>query len=134
MADKKKNASRSQMAELKPRASERAQPARSARAVVREERKESVKQRKEPARQETRSERREAKAPPSLWLWFRNTAVGRFIIEAYYELRHKVTWPTVEEARNMTIAVIALSVVIGGLLALADFGLYHLFFLISSAK
>jgi preprotein translocase SecE subunit len=135
MADKKKNASRSQMADLKPRGSERAQPARSARATVREERKEPVKQqRKEPAKQINRPERREAKAPPSLWLWFRNTAFGRFIIEAYYELRHKVTWPTPEEARNMTIAVIALSLVIGGILALADYGLYNLFFLISGAK
>jgi preprotein translocase SecE subunit len=127
MADKKKNASRSQMADLKPRGSERAQPARSARATVREER-------KEPVKQINRPERREAKAPPSLWLWFRNTAFGRFIIEAYYELRHKVTWPTPEEARNMTIAVIALSLVIGGILALADYGLYNLFFLISGAK
>jgi preprotein translocase SecE subunit len=134
MADKKKNASRSQMAELKPRGSERAQSARSARAVVREERKEPVKQRKEPAKQISRPERREAKASSSLWLRFRNSAIGRFIIEAYYELRHKVTWPTVEEARNMTIAVIALSVVIGGILALADFGLYHLFFFISGGR
>jgi len=42
-----------------------------------------------------------------------------------------VTWPTFEEARNMTFVVIGLSVIIGGLLNLADAGLQYLFFLIS---
>ncbi len=85
------------------------------------------------SRQESRpAGRREARGSSSLATRFRQNRVGRFILEAYYELRHKVTWPTFEEARNMTIAVIALSVVIGGILALVDFGLVRLFLLISS--
>ncbi len=83
------------------------------------------------SRQESKG-RREAKGSSSLATRFRQSRMGRFIIEAYYELRHKVTWPTFEEARNMTIAVIVLSAVIGGILALVDFGLVRLFLLISS--
>ena len=58
----------------------------------------------------------------------------RFVREAYYELRYKVTWPTFTEARNMTIAVIVLSAVIGGILSLADLGLLRLFVLITGVK
>ncbi len=74
--------------------------------------------------------RRESRVP-AWFLRFRNSRIGRFVFDAYYELRHKVTWPTFEEARNMTLIVIVLSGIIGGALALIDFGLYHLFLLIS---
>jgi preprotein translocase subunit SecE len=77
-----------------------------------------------------RRERRE----PAWLLRFRNSRVGRFIFEAYYELRHKVTWPTFEEARNMTIIVIVLSAVIGLVLFAIDSGLTQLFLLISGGK
>jgi len=136
MTDKKRNASRSQTAEPKARSSEKEQPVKSTR-VSREEPVRSVKaagreERKEMSRQESKpAGRREARGSTSLATRFRQNRIGRFILEAYYELRHKVTWPTFEEARNMTIAVIVLSAVIGGLLALADFGLYELFLLIS---
>ena len=77
--------------------------------------------------------RRDSKEPA--WLMrFRNSRIGRFVFDAYYELRHKVTWPTFEEARNMTLIVIVLSGIIGAALALVDFGLYHLFLLISGGK
>ncbi len=84
---------------------------------------------KERAVQESRV-RRDSKEP-AWFLRLRNSRVGRFVFDAYYELRHKVTWPTFEEARNMTLIVIALSAVIGAALALVDLGLYHLFVLIS---
>ncbi len=54
----------------------------------------------------------------------------RFVLDAYYELRHKVTWPSFNEARNMTIAVLLLSAAVGALLGLADFGLQHLYVLL----
>ena len=77
--------------------------------------------------------RRETKEPS--WLVrFRNSRIGRFVFEAYYELRHKVTWPTFEEARNMTIIVIVLSGIIGLALFAVDSGLYSLFLLISGGK
>jgi preprotein translocase SecE subunit len=60
----------------------------------------------------------------------RNSRVGRFVLEAYYELRHKVTWPTFEEARNMTIAVILLSAAVGTILWVVDEGLKYLSFLL----
>ncbi|MBV8696147.1 MAG: preprotein translocase subunit SecE, partial [Ktedonobacteraceae bacterium] len=44
-----------------------------------------------------------------------------------------VTWPTVEEVRNMTIAVIALSLAIGLILGAVDFGLLNLFTLLSNS-
>ena len=78
----------------------------------------------------TRRDRRE----PAWLLRFRNSRIGRFIFEAYYELRHKVTWPTFEEARNMTLIVIVLSLVIGLALFAVDSGLYQLFILISGGK
>jgi len=122
MAEKKKSTGRSQTAELKTRGKEKEQPAKSARVATREVRKE----------QKTESKaapRRENKGSPVV-ARIRSNRIGRFILEAYYELRHKVTWPTFEQARNMTIAVIVISVLVGALLAAADFGLYHLFLLI----
>jgi preprotein translocase SecE subunit len=129
MADKKRTTSRGQTAEQKTRDGEKAQPARSVKTkepVTREERKEQpkkeqVKQEKKPVRRDNRS------SSSSLVTWLRSNSVGRFVYEAYYELLHKVTWPTFEQARNMTIAVILISGVIGLLLGLVDLGLYQLF-------
>jgi preprotein translocase subunit SecE len=153
MADKKKTTSRSQMADLKM-VPEKKPAARSGdevrttgrgqvadlspekkpvvKSTTREERKEQPK--KEQPRQESKPTRREAKATPSFWKRLRNGRVGRFISEAYYELRHKVTWPTFEQARNMTLVVIAVSVVIGAILGLVDYGLYNLFLFISGRQ
>jgi len=156
MADRKKNSNRSQTAALKtpnrksaqaeksvkvpaPEEQERdkAVLAKSAKASAVEEQRESVPTKKEakaPAREERRrarqdtktTPRRESKGPPR----WRNNAVGRFIYDAYYELRYKVTWPTIKEARNMTLVVLALSAVVGGIIALADYGLHELFIFI----
>jgi preprotein translocase SecE subunit len=91
--------------------------------------------RREPVKQESKSTvRRDAKESNSLTKRFRNNRIGRFLYEAYYELRYKVTWPTFREARNMTAVVIALSAVIGLLLAAADYGLHRLFLLIIGAQ
>jgi preprotein translocase SecE subunit len=129
MADKKKNASRSQqVAAVKTQSSEKEkeqqQPAKSVKTTSREERKTQPKQESKPVR-------RESKSSPTLIARFRNSRLGRFILDAYYELRHKVTWPTWQEARNMTVVVIILSAVIGAILAGVDYGLYQLFSFIS---
>jgi preprotein translocase SecE subunit len=125
------------MAESRTRGSDKVQPTRAVKTTTREERKEQPDKnakvaRSEQPKQESRPVRRDTKGSSSWMVRFRNNRIGRFMMEAYYELRHKVTWPTWVEARNMTIAVILLSAAIGGILALADFGLYHLFLLISS--
>ena len=135
MAEKKKSASRSQTADLKARGSEKEQPAKNARVATREERKEQKPESSKPKADSKKVEskpaaRRESKSTSSLMARIRNNRIGRFILEAYYELRHKVTWPTFEQARNMTIAVILISAVIGAIIAAADFGLYQLFLLI----
>lgn len=58
----------------------------------------------------------------------------RGLTEAYIELR-KVTWPTRRDAWNMTLVVIAVSAIMAGLLALADYGLGHLLsYLVSIGK
>jgi preprotein translocase SecE subunit len=119
MAEKKKNPGRGQMVESKARSAEKDRPARSART-----------ERKDQPRQESKSVRRETKGTPSWIMRIRNNRIGRFFYEAYYELRYKVTWPTFEQARNMTIAVLIISAIVGAILAAADFGLYHLFLLI----
>jgi preprotein translocase subunit SecE len=145
MADKKKNASQtgqtsrtsqsgragqtrqaSQMVEPKAKGVERdkelSKPSRAtARERTRDERKE-----KSALRRETKS------SSPSMVSSLRKNAIIRFVLESYYELRFKVTWPTFEEARNMTIAVLALSVVVGAILGVADFGLLHLYQLITA--
>jgi len=102
MADKKKSASQSIAAESNVRGSEKVQ---------------------------RKSTKRESKQSPSFWTRFRNYRMVRFVREAYHELRYKVTWPTFEEARNMTFVVIALSAAIALLLGIADLGLTKLFFL-----
>ncbi len=89
--------------------------------------------RNEPKKERPVQARREIKEPS--WLArFRNSRIGRFVFDSYYELRHKVTWPTFEEARNMTIIVIVLSGIIGLVLFAVDSGLYNLFLLISGGK
>lgn len=99
------------------------------RAATREERKEQSK--KEQPKSESRSVRRDSKkSGNSLIARFRNSTLGRFILESYYELRHKVTWPTRQEAWNMTLAVVILSAIVGVILIAADFGLERLYFLI----
>lgn len=131
MAEKKKQASQSsassqaQVTELaKARSGGKEQPTRSAKATTSSERREGAKvASKQPARRET-------KGPFSLESWLRRNSAGRFVLEAYYELRHKVTWPTFEEARNMTIVVILLSAAVGAVLGLADYGLTQLFLLL----
>lgn len=100
-------------------------------AAARERERERVREREREERKE-KAPRREAKSSaPTLQSNLRKNVVLRYILESYYELRHKVTWPTFEEARNMTIAVIALSVVVGIILGIADFGLLHLYQLIA---
>lgn len=146
MAEKKKNAGQSatrnrateSSSKAKAQESEKALPAKSISAMARDERKEQpIKSNKatvkQPAKQEAKPVKREVKGP-TLEARIRANRYGRFVIEAYYELRHKVTWPTFEEARNMTFVVIGLSVAIGAVLAAADFGLQQLFLLITGAR
>jgi preprotein translocase SecE subunit len=131
MADKKKNASQSsqvtqsQMTEPKAKGVEREkEQSKTVKAATRDRGRD---ERKEPAK------RRETKSSSTMQSSLRKNKYVRFILEAYYELRHKVTWPTFEEARNMTVVVIVLSVVIGIILGIADFGLLHLYKLIAGS-
>lgn len=71
------------------------------------------------------------KAPVTWRVRLRKYRLFAFLLDAYFELRHKVTWPTAIEARNMTIIVILLSAAVGVVLGLADLGLYQVFLLIS---
>jgi preprotein translocase SecE subunit len=153
MADRKKSATRSQTTELKTREkrvttekSVKTTPASASTekgtsvSSTREARREPVKQeaktatRREPVKQDTKNAaRRETKAP-STFTRLRNSKAGRFIYDAYYELRYKVTWPTFEEAKNMAFLVVIISAVLGLLIAGTDFGLYRLFTLITTGK
>jgi preprotein translocase SecE subunit len=81
--------------------------------------------------QQNKPVRRASKSSATWTSRWRTNRYIRFVLEAYYELRHKVTWPTFQEARNMTIAVILLSAAVGLLLGAVDLGLYNLFLLIS---
>jgi preprotein translocase subunit SecE len=102
-------------------------------ASTREAKRETV--RRDPAKQETKtSTRRDAKAAPSTFTRLRNSKTGRFIYDAYYELRYKVNWPTFEEARTMAILVIIISAVLGLLIFGVDTGLNRLFLLITTGK
>ena len=155
MTDRKKNSHRSQTTALKTPSRKQVQAEKSVEAPVLEDRElnkpvpvksakaptsadnpESmlIKDSKNSAPEAHRQSRQETKAtsrrePKALPRW-RNNAAGRFIYDAYYELRHKVTWPTLREARNMTLVVLALSAVIGGIIALSDYGLHELFIFI----
>src|SRR5690349_2887724 len=119
MADKKKSAgqsaarsrNRNRTADVKPRSDvkesdknvEAVASDKNVKAVTgdKEERKT---QEKKP---ESKTVRRDSKVSstakgPSKWqIRLRSNRSVRFILDAYYELRHKVTWPTVHEARNM---------------------------------
>lgn len=132
MAEKKKQASQSsannrvQVTELaKAQSSGKEVSAKSAKATASDE------QRKERTKAVSKPVRRETKGPSTLESWLRNNRFGRFMLEAYYELRHKVTWPTFDEARNMTVIVILLSAAVGVVLGLADYGLTQLFLLLT---
>jgi len=145
MADKKKSARQTGQTRQTGRASQASQmvepeakgveqekeQSKPSKAAARERERERVREREREERKE-KAPRREAKSSaPTLQSNLRKNRIIRYILESYYELRHKVTWPTFEEARNMTIAVIALSVVIGIILGIADFGLLHLYQLIA---
>jgi preprotein translocase SecE subunit len=80
------------------------------------------------------SVKRETKQSSGLWKNIRKRRGVTFLIEAYNELRYKVTWPTFQEARNMTIVVILLSAAVSAFLFLADLGLFNLFKLISGGS
>ncbi len=132
MADKKKNASQSQSqtAEQKARDGEQEQErGKSIKAVTRarEERKGSESKTVARSRETNRPG---SKAPSETLTRLRSNRIVRFLLESYYELRYKVTWPTVEEARNMTVVVILLSAAVGVILGLADLGLLQLYTLI----
>jgi preprotein translocase subunit SecE len=47
--------------------------------------------------------------------------IRRYIEESYSELK-KVTWPTREQVRNLTVLVFAISAVVGIFIAAVDFG------------
>jgi preprotein translocase SecE subunit len=131
MADKKKPTSQSQTAEPKVRESAKEQAqGKNAREAMRERDERKEKESKAVARERV-SNRREEKAPSAIMVRLRSYRVVRFLLESYYELRHKVTWPTFREARNMTIVVILLSAAVGLILGLADLGLGQLYLLIT---
>jgi len=131
MADKKKPTSQSQTAEPKVRESAKEQTqGKNAREVTRERDERKEKESKAVARERV-SNRRENKASSAIMTRLRGNAIVRFLLEAYYELRHKVTWPTFREARNMTIVVILLSAAVGLILGLADLGLGQLYLLVT---
>ena len=131
MADKKKPNSQSQTAEPKARESAKEQAqGKNAREAMRERDERKEKESKAVARERV-SNRREENAPSAIMVRLRSYRVVRFLLESYYELRHKVTWPTFREARNMTIVVILLSAAVGLILGIADLGLGQLYLLIT---
>ena len=122
MADKKKNASQDQLVAPKPKARNsdvQTEASKMVKPVTRERKVQDSK----PVRRETKK--------PSLLMRLRSNRFARFVLDSYYELRHKVTWPTFIEARNMTAIVILLSAVIGAVIAAVDYGLFALFKLLS---
>jgi preprotein translocase SecE subunit len=148
MADKKKNTSqsatrmqsrnRNRMAASKARSDEMATPkvdseekeqSKDVKAVARERDERKVQESK-PVRRENRSQ---SKGPSTWQVRLRSNRSIRFVLDAYYELRHKVTWPSFNEARNMTIAVLLLSAAVGALLGIADYGLQNLYVLLVHA-
>jgi preprotein translocase SecE subunit len=139
MADKKKSASRSaarsqnrnQVADLKTSSGEK-EASKDVKAAARDQDGRKAPEKK----QESKIVRRDNKGSsaakgPSKWqIRLRSNRFVRFILDAYYELRHKVTWPTFHEARNMTIVVLLLSTAIGLLLGVVDYGLQSLYVLL----
>lgn len=122
MADKKKNASQDQLVAPKPKARNSNVETETSKVV-----KPATRERKV---QESKPVRRETKKP-SLLMRMRGNRLARFVLDSYYELRHKVTWPTFIEARNMTVIVVLLSAAVGAVLAAVDYGLFALFKLLA---
>jgi len=125
MADKKKNAGQGEVVPASARGQEK-ERSKSTKAVTRERDERKVRESK--TARSSGSSKQSATSTR-----FRNNRIVRFVREAYYELRYKVTWPTFEEARNMTFVVIGLSAAVGLLLGIADFGLLQLFRLITGS-
>jgi len=125
MADKKKNTGQEELVPASTRSEEK-ERSKNTKAVTRERDERKVRESKAARSSSSGSSKQSPTA-----LRFRNNRIVRFVREAYYELRYKVTWPTFEEARNMTFVVIVLSAAIGLLLGLADLGLFQLFRLIT---
>ena len=84
--------------------------------------------------QEKKTLRHEDKAASATKMHVRDNRIVRFLLEAYYELRYRVTWHTFQEARNMTIVVIMLSAAVGAHLVRVDFVLNHLFLLLTRSS
>jgi preprotein translocase SecE subunit len=126
ITDRKKNVGRSQTTEVKPQEQVQAQTS----GKTAEERRAAAIAKSAPKAVVSKSAAGRSAKGPSPLARLRNNRIGRFMFEAYYELRHKVTWPTFEEARNMTVMVLIISAVLGGILSLIDLGLYHLFLLV----
>ena len=122
MADKKKNASQDQLVAPKPK-SRNSNVENSASKTVKPVTRERKVQESRPVRRDTKK--------PSLLMRMRGNRFARFVLDSYYELRHKVTWPTFVEARNMTVIVILLSAAVGAVIAAVDYGLFALFKLLS---
>jgi len=148
MADKKKSAgqsaarsrNRNRTADVKPRSDVKeldknveAVTSDKNVKVVAGDKEERKTQEKKP---ESKTVRRDSKGSsaakgPSKWqIRLRSNRSVRFILDAYYELRHKVTWPTFHEARNMTIVVLVLSAAVGIFLGVVDYGLQSLYLLL----
>ena len=146
MADKKKNPSqsatrmqsrnRNRMAASKVRSDEMATPkadgdekeqSKNVKAVARDRDERKVQESK-PVRRENKSQ---SKGPSNWQVRLRSNRSIRFVLDAYYELRHKVTWPSFSEARTMTIVVLLLSGAVGLVLWVVDLGLQYLYFLLT---
>ena len=116
-----------QVVEPKTRSDEK-EPVKNVKAVART--------RDEHKAQESKTVRRDTRGPspskgPAKWqVRLRSNRYVRFILDAYYELRHKVTWPTFNEARNMTFVVLLLSAAVGIVLGVVDYGLQNLYVLL----
>jgi preprotein translocase SecE subunit len=126
MTDRKKSVSRSQATEVKPQEQAQATSGK----TIEERRAAAIAKSAPKAAVSKQPTAKRSSRGTSTLARLRNNKIGRFVFEAYYELRHKVTWPTFEEARNMTVMVLIISAVLGGLLSLIDLGLYHLFLLV----
>ena len=72
----------------------------------------------------------DSKPSSDWWTRLRATRLMTFLFEAYREIRYKVTWPTLQEAWNMTLVVLAFSAAVSAVLSVVDAGLLKLFQLI----
>ena len=126
MADKKKNTGQGEVVPASARGEEK-ERSKNTKAVTRERDERKVRESKA-----VRSSSSSKQSTASMR--FRNNRIVRFAREAYYELRYKVTWPTFQEARNMSFVVIGLSAAIGIFLGLADLGLFQVFKLITGGR